>query len=117
MPDDMFWKPFFEFVSREIQSAADGRGKLDEVIDRLKDLKTKMEALMAAAKDINDLLNRIDTATTQIGERIRKLAEQLVGGVSASESEGIRTRLLTEADTLESMGKDPENPVPPVGGP
>jgi predicted transcriptional regulator len=117
MPDDTFWTPFFEFISKEFQNAADGRGKLDGIVDRLKVIKDNQEKLMAAVKDINDLLDQMDQATTEVATELQKLMDELSGGVSATDAEAIKGRMVPLVTRLQGMGKDPNNPVPPVTPP
>jgi len=53
------------------------------------------------------IIAKFDAATTKIADRINKLIA--AGGISA-EAEAELTRI---ASTLEALGSDPENPIPP----
>lgn len=70
---------------------------------------------MAKLEDINELLSRIDHATDAIAKKLKDLADALAaGGLTAAEEEGVIAALRTEADKLEGLAKDPENPIPEV---
>jgi RecA-family ATPase len=71
--------------------------------------------IMSKASEIQAILDQIDTATNEVASDIQKLRDDLAGGVTAEEATGIQTRLTVLSDRLTAMGKDPENPAPPVG--
>jgi hypothetical protein len=57
---------------------------------------------------IAEIITRFDTATDAIAARIMKLIA--AGGLSPESESALRA----EVAKLEALGKDPENPVPPV---
>jgi hypothetical protein len=80
--------------------------QLGRVLALLDSHTARLEALMAVAQNVRDVLTRIDAATTQIATRIRDLlAEQ---GLNTDEKAAFEPLLKQ----LEDMGKNPEQPVP-----
>lgn len=64
---------------------------------------------MAVRQDIIDFAAKIDAATTAIGDRIQRLIDK-----SNTLSTEEKAELQRISDGLDAMGKDPENPVPPI---
>lgn len=77
-------------------------------------LIAKTNKLMAdSSAQFTAVMQKIDTATTAIAERIRKAEEAVLnGGIPAETEQVILAQLGGLADALEAMGKTPENPVP-----
>jgi hypothetical protein len=77
-------------------------------------LIAKTNKLMAdSSAQFTAVMQKIDTATTAIAERIRKAEEAVLnGGLPAEKEQEILAQLSGLADSLEAMGKSPENPVP-----
>ncbi len=68
---------------------------------------------MASLEQFRTALQRIDTATTAIAERIRALEDQIRNsGIPAETENQLVTELESFATSLEQMGRSPENPVP-----
>lgn len=68
---------------------------------------------MAVLQEVKDVLGRIDKATNDVAAKLDKLADQIAkGGLTAAEEDGVVTELRATADRLETLGKDPANPVP-----
>lgn len=68
---------------------------------------------MATQEGFETVLDRIDTATTEIATDLRDLREQVKGaGLSAELEESILARLEAHATRLEGIAADPEDPVP-----
>ncbi len=65
-------------------------------------------------KDFEDLRVRLDAATSAIGAKLQKLLDELAGGVSADEAKQLLAEYTPLVEQLETMGKDPVNPVPPI---
>jgi hypothetical protein len=82
--------------------------------DRLDRIEHKLNQLMALTEQqFNEVLNRIDTATTGIANKITALQDEIKGaGLPASVEESVLAKLGNLATTLEGLAKDPENPTP-----
>lgn len=88
--------------------AADGATtRLEFIIAQLEDLKM-------GNKDVKTQMDRIEAATTAAANRIAVLIAKVGTGMTDEEVKEVVTGLTAEADALEAMGKDPDNPV--VGG-
>jgi hypothetical protein len=55
---------------------------------------------------------RLEKATTAVGERLDELAKELEGGVTAEEAVPLMAQLTSLGDKLEAMGKKPADPDP-----
>lgn len=82
------------------------------IIRALAALHSQGDALMAVSKELQDALDRIDSATTAIGTRVTTIADQVKTGMSQQEVNDVVTKLNAEADKLNSIAADPNNPVP-----
>ena len=92
-----------------------------EVADGLEQQANKLEFIMATLKDFQDLLARVDVATNNIAEDLKRLAAQIeAGGLSAADETKIAEALKLAAEKLEAVAAvNPEpvpDPVPPVEG-
>lgn len=68
---------------------------------------------MATEQEFNDILARIDTATTNIAEDIRGLKDQISNqGLPQDVEERVKSLLEAKAVQLEGIAADTENPVP-----
>ncbi len=67
----------------------------------------RLEVLMALSKDVKDLLDRLDVATTAIAQRLQKLIDSIGSGMNADDVSTLKMALGAEADKLDAMGKDP----------
>lgn len=77
-------------------------------------IETKIDKLMAATEaQFNEVLGRIDTATTALANKITALQEEIKGaGLPESVENSVLSKLGVFATTLEGLAKDPENPTP-----
>ncbi len=81
---------------------SDVAGKLEAILRKLEPMHEEFESLRV----------RLDKATTDIGARLQKLLDQISGGVSKEEATQLIAEFTPTVEQLESMGKDPANPVP-----
>src|ERR1051325_7578324 len=63
-----------------------------------------------------DVLGKVDTATNDVGNRVKYLLGHIYPGMSENQANFIRQELSAEANRLLAMGKDPSQPIP-VGFP
>lgn len=87
------------------------------VLDMLKNQGQKIESIMATLQDFKDLLTRVDAATTNIAEDLKRLAAQIeAGGLSAKDEFEISEALKLAAEKLEAVAAVNPEPVvePPV---
>jgi len=82
---------------------------LFDVVSRLAALEERVTAMH---EEFQKAVKRLDEATTAVGVKLDKLAKQIEGGLSADEAAPIVAELTRLGDSLEAMGKDPNNPVP-----
>lgn len=79
----------------------------------------RLNVLEARIMDqFTEVLDRIDTATTEVAIEIRDLRDQLTaGGLTPAQEADVLARLGAAADRLEGIATDPDDPVPkpPVG--
>lgn len=81
-----------------------------EMLRKLDDLIVQQRrGIMAVRQDIVDFSKKMDTATTAIGDRIQRLID-----ASTTLSSEEKAELQRISDGLDMMGKDPENPLPPI---
>lgn len=99
-------------VHHHIHSAV-ADAKLDEIITRLKAIQAQGVSIMSKATDIQQLVTEIDTATNEVASDLQRLRDQIAGGLTAAEAEGVVTQLDALKNRLTVLGQDPENPVPP----
>lgn len=91
----------------DIKITINNHGADPAVMDKLNKLMALTEA------QFNEVLSRIDTATSTIATKITDLQEEIKGaGLPESVEQSVLTRLGTIATTLEGLAKDPENPTP-----
>jgi uncharacterized protein YukE len=83
-------------------------------LDRLTtNISQNWDKIMSNARQYDDLVHRLNDATTTIGERIQRIVTQLQdGGMSAEEEDKALAELSEVGDRLVEMGKDPANPLP-----
>jgi hypothetical protein len=91
-----------------------------EVLRKLGDLVTLVQQLqrkvstMATKADFDGLVVAVNTATNNIATRIAALEAKIAaGGLTAEEEQGVLVELGNVRTTLEALGADPNNPVPP----
>lgn len=88
-------------------------------LDMLKNQGRKIESIMANLQDFKDLLTRVDEATNNIAEDLKRLAAQIeAGGLSEKDEAEISEALKLAAEKLEAVAAvNPEpEPEPPVEG-
>lgn len=85
---------------------------LNKMADELFDIKQKINQIMANEQQFLDILSRIDTATNNIAEDLRRIKDQLAGGLSAEAATRIQAQLESKAVTLEGIAASTEEPVP-----
>ena len=89
-------------------------------LDMLKNQGHKLSIIMANLQDFKDLLTRVDAATNNIAEDLKRLAAQIeAGGLSAKDEFEISEALKLAAEKLEAVAAvtpepAPEPPVDPV---
>lgn len=82
-------------------------------LDALKNQGQKLSIIMANLQDFKDLLSRVDVATNNIAEDLKRLAAQIeAGGLSAKDEFEISEALKLAAEKLEAVAA--VNPEPPV---
>jgi hypothetical protein len=69
---------------------------------------------MAVSPEIIDLIQKFDTATTAVSDRIDRLIAEIQAGTLTDQAE-IVARLQPIADHLDALGKDPAKPFPALG--
>jgi hypothetical protein len=67
---------------------------------------------VAIPTSMQDLLTRIDAATTAVGTEIQTLRGQITTGMSDADVQAVDAKLGNLADQLEALGKDPNVPPP-----
>lgn len=72
-----------------------------------KDLIHLKELLMAVSQEVQQILDKVNGATTNIANRIQRLIDQS-DGIGPEE----RAAFDTVISQLEALGQDPENPTP-----
>jgi hypothetical protein len=91
---------------------ASGAGELKALIQHLTAIvNTAKDQIMTSAADFQAGFARIDKATTVIAERLRTLSQN-IGSMSGAEEDAAKAQLEALATTLETMGANPDNPVP-----
>lgn len=88
-------------------------------LDMLKNQGRKIESIMANLQDFKDMLTRVDAATNNIADDLKRLAAQIeAGGLSAKDEFEISEALKLAAEKLEAVAAvnpEPES-EPPVEG-
>lgn len=80
-----------------------------ELRETLQRIERKIDAMH---EEFNAVIKRIDEATNAIADEIKALKDQISGGLSADEAGPILATLDSLAGKLETIGHDPNNPVP-----
>lgn len=100
---------------------------LDEAVGRIetsvKQLHTKVDAIMVTEKNVETLLDEINVATNNVAAKIDREQKEIAAlkagieagtPVSQAQLDAIGTRLGTLKTTLEGIAADPAVPVPPT---
>ena len=88
-------------------------------LDMLKNQGRQIQTIMANLQEFKDLLTRVDEATNNIAEDLKRLAAQIeAGGLSEKDEAEISEALKLAAEKLEAVAAvNPEpEPEPPVEG-
>lgn len=90
-------------------------------LDMLKNQGRQIKTIMANLQDFKDLLIRVDAATNNIAEDLKRLAAKIeAGGLSEKDESEISEALKLAAEKLEAVAAvnpEPEpEPEPPVEG-
>jgi ABC-type transporter Mla subunit MlaD len=98
----------------------DHSGRSHEILKKLGDLVAIIQQLqgkvstMATKADFDALVASVNTATNNIATRIAALEAKIAtGGMTADEEAGVLSELSNVRQSLEALGADPNNPVPP----
>jgi type II secretory pathway component PulM len=85
-------------------------------LDMLKNQGQNIKIIMANLQEFKDLLTRVDLATNNIAEDLKRLAAQVeAGGLSEKDEFEISEALKLAAEKLEAVAAvNPEPPVEPV---
>lgn len=62
--------------------------------------------------DFTEVLGRIDTATNNIAEDLRRLKEQISTGMTPQQVAALKAQFEQRATVLEAIAADTEDPVP-----
>lgn len=92
--------------------------KLCEILKTVRVIEHKINNIMATLQDYKNEFARINTATTNIADDIRRLIEKIAaGGMTDAEEAEALTELRAIADQVEAIASTtPEDPVPPTDG-
>jgi ABC-type transporter Mla subunit MlaD len=97
-------------VSGRLKRIEERTERIEEIVISI---NRKARKIMALQQEFLDVLKRIDDATTAIGERIQKLLDQLAaGGLTSDEEAAVLAQAKAQAEKLEGIAADPNNPVP-----
>jgi ABC-type transporter Mla subunit MlaD len=77
-------------------------------------LQAFKEELMATAQDFDGLVTRLNTATNTLADQLKKLRDNPPSGMTQAQEDALAAQLEGPIKALEGMGKDPQQPVPPV---
>ena len=86
----------------------------------LKQLTRIGDALMALKDEFTALVTALDTATNQVATQLAKMQTEITGllanpnSITNDDKVAVEATFQTQIDRLTTMGKDPENPIPPV---
>ena len=89
----------------------------------LKQLTRIGDALMALKDEFTALVTALDTATNQVATQLAKMQTEITGllanpnSITNDDKVAVEAAFQTQIDRLTVMGKDPENPLPPVSVP
>ncbi len=72
---------------------------------------------MAIPQVMIDAMNQIDSATTEVGEDLLRLRDQVKVGMTQADVDAVQARMTGQANRLKEFAKDPEDPVPPTPEP
>jgi len=76
-------------------------------------LHSQGDKIMAISQALQDAMAKIDQATNTVAQRITDLSGQISTGMSQADVDAVVSQLNGEADKLNTIAADPNNPVPP----
>lgn len=94
-----------------------------DVLSQLQRIEDKLDRVLSKGDEImaldQALAKRLDDATNAIAARLTKMQGTLdaaakAGGLTADQAAALSTALEGDISRLETMGKDPVNPIPSV---
>jgi dissimilatory sulfite reductase (desulfoviridin) alpha/beta subunit len=84
-----------------------------QILRYLDQIREGIAILMASQEEFDTVLQRIDSATTNIAGDLTALRDLVATmGLNAEQETAIVTALSAAADKLEGIAADPEQPVP-----
>lgn len=86
--------------------------KLDHVLHVVHRLTYTMEGLVMASAELKAVLDRINLATDNIAEDIRRIKEQIGTGMTAEEVADVQATAEALAVKFEGIAASTEDPVP-----
>lgn len=94
--------------------AAHDRSGIRKLRSLSRDIRRHLDIIMTTAKDLNDLMDKFDTATNEVASDLTRLRDEVANGISQADAAPFQARLTTAIDRLTVLGEDPQNPVPPA---
>jgi archaellum component FlaC len=89
---------------------------LAEILSTLQKIKHQNFTIMSKQEEITAQLSRINDSTNNIAADLQRLADQISGGLSASEADGVVSQLKAAADKLSDIAAiNPETGEPGTG--
>jgi predicted transcriptional regulator len=89
--------------------------KLDVLLSNQVILDRKVDRIMKTLEEFRQAIRDIDVETTRIAAKIEELTQKIKdGGLSDADEEAVFSEIKAHTERLKAVGKDPENPVPPV---
>jgi len=79
---------------------------------RLDTILHNTEKIIMANAEILALISQLDVATNKVADRIQVLIDKIGTGMSAAEVAEVKAARGQEVTDLETLGKDPADPVP-----
>jgi hypothetical protein len=86
-------------------------GTIDQKLDQI---LSNQESLMAKFSDVASLIAGLNDVTTALSLRIDAALAQLAEAGTDAEREAAVADLTRISQQLDAMGRDPNNPLPPV---
>jgi predicted nuclease with TOPRIM domain len=87
--------------------------KQDRILSELRDLRRKVDAVMAVAQDLQTALASLDAETSAVGENVKQLASRITNSMTDAEVADLKAHFGLVSDHLKSLAVDPTVPVPP----
>lgn len=103
-----WWNPW----GRPDEPDVSVHGVLVQILTRLRALEAQGSELLMAAADVKAVLNRIDVATNNIAEDVRRLKDGVKPGMTEAEVAEVQAQGDAIATKLEGIAASTEDPVP-----